>query len=227
MPSSTVGVGVHCQGQVRYTVGAEVLWRHRWFARACRASATGDTASAYGFDGKAFNLNKCELRLRNALDPAMSSAQTLGKMVGAGAGFCPPPWMSRLCRQNGAAAPATPAPARRPPPAPIDDKPSVDADKAVADARMLDASRRPWMTTSFRSLRISLLWLLEGSTLSSIRLLTRAALRLRALKDGGVTALRRQQGRRYLTAGVPRHADGLHCCGDQGGDRSALRSAPG
>ena len=111
------------------------------------------------------------------LDPAMSSAQTPGKKWLARSRVLPSPWMSRLC-------PPRMAPRLRRPPRPLrrPRPPSVTSPRMIPIRPSLTLRppsmllRRPWMTTWPRSLRISLLWTLRNSTLSSIRLLTRLLL---------------------------------------------------
>ena len=111
------------------------------------------------------------------LDPAMRSAQAPGKRWLARSQVLPSPWTPRLCPPRMVLRlRRPPRPLRRPP------RPSTISPRLMPIRPSLTLRppsmllRRPSMTTWPRSLRISLLWTLRNSTLSSIRLLTRSLL---------------------------------------------------
>ena len=150
--SNTVGVGVYI---AKGSEGTRVYGTQKFYGvtggspNLSRFHTTGDTASAYGFDGKAFNTDNTNYVSGLAGSGDEQRANSWEKMVGALPGSALPVDVSTLPAKNGAAAPATPAPAPATPapapatPAPVDDKPSVDADKAVADAQAaVDAAQK-------------------------------------------------------------------------------------
>ena len=145
--SNTVGVGVYI---AKGSEGTRVYGTQKFYGvtggspNLSRFHTTGDTASAYGFDGKAFNTDNTNYVSGLAGSGDEQRANSWEKMVGALPGSALPVDVSTLPAKNGAAAPATPAPApATPTPAPVDDKPSVDADKAVADAQAaVDAAQK-------------------------------------------------------------------------------------
>ena len=143
--SNTVGVGVYI---AKGSEGTRVYGTQKFYGvtggspNLSRFHTTGDTASAYGFDGKAFNTDNTNYVSGLAGSGDEQRANSWEKMVGALPGSALPVDVSTLPAKNGAAAPATPAPAPATP-APVDDKPSVDADKAVADAQAaVDAAQK-------------------------------------------------------------------------------------
>ena len=143
--SNTVGVGVYI---AKGSEGTRVYGTQKFYGvtggspNLSRFHTTGDTASAYGFDGKAFNTDNTNYVSGLAGSGDEQRANSWEKMVGALPGSALPVDVSTLPAKNGAAAPVTPAPAPATP-APVDDKPSVDADKAVADAQAaVDAAQK-------------------------------------------------------------------------------------
>ena len=168
-----------------------------------RFHTTGDTASAYGFDGKAFNTDNTNYVSGLAGSGDEQRANSWEKMVGALPGSALPVDVSTLPAKNGAAAPATPAPAPATP-APVDDKPSIDADKAVADAQAaVDAAQKALddylASVSEDKPAVDLEEL--DAQLDKVADSIAADTSVRPEKDGGVTVLEGDnKAERYLTA---------------------------
>ena len=145
--------------------------------RTCRASTRPVTRPRPTASTARLSIQTIRTTSPALLDPAMNSAQTPGKRWLARSRVLPSPWMSRLCPPR--MVPRLrrpPRPLRRPP------RPSTISPRLMPIRPSLTLRppsmllRRPSMTTWPRSLRISLLWTLRNSTLSSIRLLTRSLL---------------------------------------------------
>ena len=204
--SNTVGVGVYI---AKGSEGTRVYGTQKFYGvtggspNLSRFHTTGDTASAYGFDGKAFNTDNTNYVSGLAGSGDEQRANSWEKMVGALPGSALPVDVSTLPAKNGAAAPATPAPAPATP-APVDDKPSVDADKAVADAQAaVDAAQKALddylASISEDKLAVDLEEL--DAQLDKVADLIAADTSVRPEKDGGVTVLEGDnKAERYLTA---------------------------
>ena len=211
--SNTVGVGVYI---AKGSEGTRVYGTQKFYGvtggspNLSRFHTTGDTASAYGFDGKAFNTDNTNYVSGLAGSGDEQRANSWEKMVGALPGSALPVDVSTLPAKNGAAAPATPAPAPATPapapatPAPVDDKPSVDADKAVADAQAaVDAAQKALddylASISEDKLAVDLEEL--DAQLDKVADSIAADTSVRPEKDGGVTVLEGDnKAERYLTA---------------------------
>ena len=204
--SNTVGVGVYI---AKGSEGTRVYGTQKFYGvtggspNLSRFHTTGDTASAYGFDGKAFNTDNTNYVSGLAGSGDEQRANSWEKMVGALPGSALPVDVSTLPAKNGAAAPATPAPAPATP-APVDDKPSVDADKAVADAQAaVDAAQKALddylASISEDKPAVDLEEL--GAQLDKVADSIAADTSVRPEKDGGVTVLEGDnKAERYLTA---------------------------
>ena len=204
--SNTVGVGVYI---AKGSEGTRVYGTQKFYGvtggspNLSRFHTTGDTASAYGFDGKAFNTDNTNYVSGLAGSGDEQRANSWEKMVGALPGSALPVDVSTLPAKNGAAAPATPAPAPATP-APVDDKPSVDADKAVADAQAaVDAAQKALddylASISEDKLAVDLEEL--DAQLDKVADSIAADTSVRPEKDGGVTVLEGDnKAERYLTA---------------------------
>ena len=206
--SNTVGVGVYI---AKGSEGTRVYGTQKFYGvtggspNLSRFHTTGDTASAYGFDGKAFNTDNTNYVSGLAGSGDEQRANSWEKMVGALPGSALPVDVSTLPAKNGAAAPATPAPApATPTPAPVDDKPSVDADKAVADAQAaVDAAQKALddylASVSEDKSAVDLEEL--DAQLDKVADSIAADTSVRPEKDGGVTVLEGDnKAERYLTA---------------------------
>ena len=206
--SNTVGVGVYI---AKGSEGTRVYGTQKFYGvtggspNLSRFHTTGDTASAYGFDGKAFNTDNTNYVSGLAGSGDAQRASSWEKMVGALPGSALPVDASTLPAKNGAAAPATPAPApATPTPAPVDDKPSVDADKAVADAQAaVDAAQKALddylASVSEDKSAVDLEEL--DAQLDKVADSIAADTSVRPEKDGGVTVLEGDnKAERYLTA---------------------------
>ena len=211
--SNTVGVGVYI---AKGSEGTRVYGTQKFYGvtggspNLSRFHTTGDTASAYGFDGKAFNTDNTNYVSGLAGSGDEQRANSWEKMVGALPGSALPVDVSTLPAKNGAAAPATPAPAPTTPapapatPAPVDDKPSVDADKAVADAQAaVDAAQKALddylASVSEDKPAVDLEEL--NAQLDKVADSIAADTSVRPEKDGGVTVLEGDnKAERYLTA---------------------------
>jgi len=204
--SNTVGVGVYI---AKGSEGARVYGTQKFYGvtggspNLSRFHTTGDTASAYGFDGKAFNTDNTNYVSGLAGSGDEQRANSWEKMVGALPGSALPVDVSTLPAKNGAAAPATPAPAPATP-APVDDKPSVDADKAVADAQAaVDAAQKAlddYLASISEDKPAVDLEELDAQ-LDKVADSIAADTSVRPEKDGGVTVLEGDnKAERYLTA---------------------------
>ena len=198
--SNVIGVGVHI---AKHSDGTRVYGTQKFYGvtggspNLSRFHTTGDTASAYGFDGKAFNSDNTNYVSGLAGSGDEQRANSWEKKIGALPGSTLPVDVSTLPAKNGAAAPTTPAPA------PVDDKPSVDADQAVADAQAaVDAAQKALddylasvtdeqPTESMEEIDAQL-----DAVADSIA----AETSVRPEKDGGVTLEGAGQNGRYMTA---------------------------
>ena len=211
--SNTVGVGVYI---AKGSEGTRVYGTQKFYGvtggspNLSRFHTTGDTASAYGFDGKAFNTDNTNYVSGLAGSGDEQRANSWEKMVGALPGSALPVDVSTLPAKNGAAAPATPAPAPATP-APVDDKPSVDADKAVADAQAAVADAQAAVDAAQKALDDYLASISEDkpavdleeldAQLDKVADSIAADTSVRPEKDGGVTVLEGDnKAERYLTA---------------------------
>ena len=204
--SNTVGVGVYI---AKGSEGTRVYGTQKFYGvtggspNLSRFHTTGDTASAYGFDGKAFNTDNTNYVSGLAGSGDEQRANSWEKMVGALPGSALPVDVSTLPAKNGAAAPATLAPAPATP-APVDDKPSVDADKAVADAQAaVDAAQKAlddYLASISEDKPAVDLEELDAQ-LDKVADSIAADTSVRPEKDGGVTVLEGDnKAERYLTA---------------------------
>ena len=204
--SNTVGVGVYI---AKGSEGTRVYGTQKFYGvtggspNLSRFHTTGDTASAYGFDGKAFNTDNTNYVSGLAGSGDEQRANSWEKMVGALPGSALPVDVSTLPAKNGAAAPTTPAPAPATP-APVDDKPSVDADKAVADAQAaVDAAQKAlddYLASISEDKPAVDLEELDAQ-LDKVADSIAADTSVRPEKDGGVTVLEGDdKAERYLTA---------------------------
>ena len=130
--NNVVGVGVHIAKHGNFT---RIYGTQKFYAvtggspNASRFHTTGDTASAYGFDGAAFNADNTKYVSGLAGGGDAQRANSWQNKVGSLPGVALPVDVSSLPAKAGSAAPATSTPA------PADTAPSADRQQAVIDAQ--------------------------------------------------------------------------------------------
>ena len=200
--NNVVGVGVHI---ARYSEGTRVYGTQKFYAitggspTISRFHTTGDTASAYGFDGAAFNADNTNYVSGLAGSGDAQRANSWQNKVGSLPGVALPVDVSQLPAKAGSAAPSTPAPA------PVETGTSVDANQAVVDAQAGVDAAQSALDSYLDSVAN------EQSTVSPAQLDELAAdiaaqTSVRPEKDGGVTMQGGDDNGRYLTAEQYRNA---------------------
>lgn len=198
--NNVVGVGVHIAKHGNFT---RVYGTQKFYAitggspNVSRFHTTGDTASAYGFDGAAFNADNTNYVSGLAGDGDAQRANSWQNKVGSLPGVALPVDVSSLPAKAGSAAPATSTPA------PADAAPSADRQQAVIDAQAsvnaaqaaldeyLSSAGEQKPATSLADIDAELDRVAESiASQSSVR----------PEKDGGVTLLGGENAGRYLTA---------------------------
>lgn len=198
--NNVVGVGVHIAKHGNFT---RVYGTQKFYAitggspNVSRFHTTGDTASAYGFDGAAFNADNTNYVSGLAGDGDAQRANSWQNKVGSLPGVTLPVDVSSLPAKAGSAAPATSTPA------PADAAPSADRQQAVIDAQAsvnaaqaaldeyLASAGEQKPATSLADIDAELDRVAESiASQSSVR----------PEKDGGVTLLGGENAGRYLTA---------------------------
>lgn len=198
--NNVVGVGVHIAKHGNFT---RVYGTQKFYAitggspNVSRFHTTGDTASAYGFDGAAFNADNTNYVSGLAGDGDAQRANSWQNKVGSLPGVALPVDVSSLPAKAGSAAPATSTPA------PADAAPSADRQQAVIDAQAsvnaaqaaldeyLASAGEQKPATSLADIDAELDRVAESiASQSSVR----------PEKDGGVTLLGGENAGRYLTA---------------------------
>ena len=130
--NNVVGVGVHIAKHGNFT---RIYGTQKFYAvtggspNASRFHTTGDTASAYGFDGAAFNADNTNYVSGLAGGGDAQRANSWQDKVGALPGVALPVDVSSLPAKAGSAAPSTSTPT------PDDTAPSADRQQAVIDAQ--------------------------------------------------------------------------------------------
>ena len=198
--NNVVGVGVHIAKHGNFT---RIYGTQKFYAitggspNVSRFHTTGDTASAYGFDGAAFNADNTNYVSGLAGGGDAQRANSWQNKVGSLPGVALPVDVSSLPAKAGSAAPATstPAPADTAPAADrqqavIDAQASVNAAQAALDEYLASAGeRRP--ATSLADIDAELDRVAESIASQTA---------VRPEKDGGVTLQGGQNAGRYLTA---------------------------
>lgn len=198
--NNVVGVGVHIAKHGNFT---RVYGTQKFYAitggspNVSRFHTTGDTASAYGFDGAAFHADNTNYVSGLAGDGDAQRANSWQNKVGSLPGVTLPVDVSSLPAKAGSAAPATSTPA------PADAAPSADRQQAVIDAQAsvnaaqaaldeyLASAGEQKPATSLADIDAELDRVAESiASQSSVR----------PEKDGGVTLLGGENAGRYLTA---------------------------
>lgn len=198
--NNVVGVGVHIAKHGNFT---RIYGTQKFYAitggspNVSRFHTTGDTASAYGFDGAAFNADNTNYVSGLAGGGDAQRANSWQNKVGSLPGVALPVDVSSLPAKAGSAAPSTstPAPADTAPAADrqqavIDAQASVNAAQAALDEYLASAGeQRP--ATSLADIDAELDRVAESIASQTA---------VRPEKDGGVTLQGGQNAGRYLTA---------------------------
>ena len=204
--NNVVGVGVHI---ARHSEGTRVYGTQKFYAitggspTISRFHTTGDTASAYGFDGAAFNADNTNYVSGLAGSGDAQRANSWQNKVGSLPGVALPVDVNQLPAKAGSAAPSTPAPA------PVKTDTSVDANQAVVDAQASVDAAQSALDSYLDSVAN------EQSTVSPADIDAQldelaadiaAQTSVRPEKDGGVTMQGGDDNGRYLTAEQYRNA---------------------
>ena len=202
--NNVVGVGVHIAKHGQFT---RIYGTQKFYAitggspDVSRFHTTGDTASAYGFDGGAFNADNTNYVSGLAGDGDAQSGNSWQNKVGALPGAALPVDVSTLPAKSGAAAPSTPAPSvtgstTDNQQAVIDAQASVNAAQSALDEYLASAAdQKP--AASLADIDAEL-----DRVADSIA----AQTSVHPEKDGGVTVTSGGQAGRYLTAAEYRDA---------------------
>ena len=202
--NNVVGVGVHIAKHGQFT---RIYGTQKFYAitggspDVSRFHTTGDTASAYGFDGGAFNADNTNYVSGLAGDGDAQRGNSWQNKVGALPGAALPVDVSTLPAKSGAAAPSTPAPSvtgstTDNQQAVIDAQASVNAAQSALDEYLASAAdQKP--AASLADIDAEL-----DRVAGSIA----AQTSVHPEKDGGVTVTSGGQAGRYLTAAEYRDA---------------------
>jgi len=198
--NNVVGVGVHIAKHGNFT---RIYGTQKFYAitggspNVSRFHTTGDTASAYGFDGAAFNADNTNYVSGLAGGGDAQRANSWQNKVGSLPGVALPVDVSSLPAKAGSAAPSTSTPA------PADTAPAADRQQAVIDAQAsvnaaqaaldeyLASAREQKPATSLADIDAELDRVAESIASQTA---------VRPEKDGGVTLQGGQNAGRYLTA---------------------------
>ncbi len=202
--NNVVGVGVHIAKHGQFT---RIYGTQKFYAitggspDVSRFHTTGDTASAYGFDGGAFNSDNTNYVSGLAGGGDAQRANSWQNKVGALPGVALPVDVSTLPAKSGSAAPSTPAPSATGSTtdnqqAVIDAQASVNAAQSALDEYLASvADEKP--AASLAEIDAEL-----DRVADSIA----AQTSVHPEKDGGVTVKSGDQAGRYLTAAEYRDA---------------------
>ena len=202
--NNVVGVGVHIAKHGQFT---RIYGTQKFYAitggspDVSRFHTTGDTASAYGFDGGAFNSDNTNYVSGLAGGGDAQRANSWQNKVGALPGVALPVDVSTLPAKSGSAAPSTPAPSATGSTtdnqqAFIDAQASVNAAQSALDEYLASvADEKP--AASLAEIDAEL-----DRVADSIA----AQTSVHPEKDGGVTVKSGDQAGRYLTAAEYRDA---------------------
>lgn len=204
--NNVVGVGVHIAKHGQFT---RIYGTQKFYAitggspNVSRFHTTGDTASAYGFNGGAFNADNTNYVSGLASGGDAQRANSWQNKVGALPGVALPVDVSTLPAKAGSAAPSTSTPAPAAATADADKQQAViDAQASVNEAQgALDAylasvaDEKPAMSLAD-----------IDAELDRVADSIAAQTSVRPEKDGGVTLKSGDQSGRYLTAAEYRDA---------------------
>ena len=198
--NNVVGVGVHIAKHGNFT---RIYGTQKFYAitggspNVSRFHTTGDTASAYGFDGAAFNADNTNYVSGLAGGGDAQRANSWQNKVGSLPGVALPVDVSSLPAKAGSAAPSTSTPA------PADTAPSVDRQQAVIDAQAsvnaAQAALDEYLASAGEQRPATSLADID-SELDRVAESIASQTAVRPEKDGGVTLQGGQNAGRYLTA---------------------------
>ena len=198
--NNVVGVGVHIAKHGNFT---RIYGTQKFYAitggspNVSRFHTTGDTASAYGFDGAAFNADNTNYVSGLAGGGDAQRANSWQNKVGSLPGVVLPVDVSSLPAKAGSAAPATSTPA------PADAAPSADRQQAVIDAQAsvnaAQAALDEYLASAEESKPAASLADIDAE-LDRVAESIASQTAVRPEKDGGVTLQGGENAGRYLTA---------------------------
>ena len=198
--NNVVGVGVHIAKHGNFT---RIYGTQKFYAitggspNVSRFHTTGDTASAYGFDGAAFNADNTNYVSGLAGGGDAQRANSWQNKVGSLPGVALPVDASSLPAKAGSAAPATSAPA------PADTAPSADRQQAVIDAQAsvnaAQAALDEYLASAGENKPATSLADIDAE-LDRVAESIASQTAVRPEKDGGVTLQGGENTGRYLTA---------------------------
>ena len=198
--NNVVGVGVHIAKHGQFT---RIYGTQKFYAitggspNVSRFHTTGDTASAYGFDGAAFNADNTNYVSGLAGGGDAQRANSWQNKVGSLPGVALPIDVSSLPAKAGSAAPATSTPA------PADVVPSADRQQAVIDAQAsvtaAQAALDEYLASAEESKPATSLADIDAE-LDRVAESIASQTAVRPEKDGGVTLQGGENAGRYLTA---------------------------
>ena len=198
--NNVVGVGVHIAKHGNFT---RIYGTQKFYAitggspNISRFHTTGDTASAYGFDGAAFTADNTNYVSGLAGGGDAQRANSWQNKVGSLPGVALPIDVSSLPAKAGSAAPATSTPA------PADAAPSADRQQAVIDAQAsvnaAQAALDEYLASAEESKPATSLADIDAE-LDRVAESIASQTAVRPEKDGGVTLQGGENAGRYLTA---------------------------
>ncbi|MBS4938734.1 MAG: hypothetical protein KHZ63_03685 [Actinomyces sp.] len=198
--NNVVGVGVHIAKHGNFT---RIYGTQKFYAvtggtpNVSRFHTTGDTASAYGFDGAAFNADNTNYVSGLAGGGDAQRANSWQNKVGSLPGVTLPVDVSSLPAKAGSAAPVTSTPA------PADAAPSADRQQAVIDAQVsvnaAQAALDEYLASAEESKPAASLSDIDAE-LDRVAESIASQTAVRPEKDGGVTLQGGENAGRYLTA---------------------------
>ena len=227
--NNVVGVGVHIAKHGNFT---RIYGTQKFYAvtggspNASRFHTTGDTASAYGFDGATFNADNTNYVSGLAGGGDAQRANSWQNKVGSLPGVALPVDVSSLPAKAGSAAPATSTPA------PADTAPSADRQQAVIDAQAsvnaAQAALDEYLASAEESKPATSLADIDAE-LDRVAESIASQTAVHPEKDGGVTLQGGENAGRYLTA--TEYRDALTRCTtlsvEQDGNNPSVGDAAG
>ena len=226
--NNVVGVGVHIAKHGNFT---RIYGTQKFYAvtggspDVSRFHTTGDTASAYGFDGAAFNADNTNYVSGLAGGGDAQRANSWQNKVGSLPGVALPVDVSTLPAKAGSAAPSTSTPA------PADTAPAADRQQAVIDAQAsvsaAQAALDEYLASAGEQKPATSLADIDAE-LDRVAESIASQTAVRPEKDGGVTLQGGQNAGRYLTA--TEYRDALTRCTtlsvEQGGNNPSVGQEP-
>ena len=198
--NNVVGVGVHIAKHGNFT---RIYGTQKFYAitggspNVSRFHTTGDTASAYGFDGAAFNADNTNYVSGLAGGGDAQRANSWQNKVGSLPGVALPVDVSSLPAKAGTAAPSTSTPA------PADTAPAADRQQAVIDAQAsvnaAQAALDEYLASAGEQKPATSLADIDAE-LDRVAESIASQTAVRPEKDGGVTLQGGENAGRYLTA---------------------------